>query len=232
MNPILKAENFLLGVEGVVHGFGTKAISSTDDLAKHLEVKPEQILTLNQIHSNAVIRVSNTNGEDDGSQGDALVTDVPGQVLAIRTADCLPVLLCDPQHRVVAAVHAGWRGLAKQILVETIEIMNHHWGCDVQNLRVAFGPAIGPEHYEVGKEVIDEMRESMGLNFTFARFGDQQFALDLTQSAAQSLEQLGLHPRNFHFLKNETFGEADLWHSFRRDGESAGRQYSFIGILD
>src|SRR5512137_2325214 len=81
------------------------------------------------------------------------MTNVPGLLLVIRTADCLPVLLVDEENRAVAAVHCGWRGTERRILEKTVKAMEGAYGSKPADMRAALGPCIGPACYEVGPEV-------------------------------------------------------------------------------
>lgn len=116
------------------------------------------------------------------------------------------------------------------IIEETIEVMNHHWGCDVQNLQVAFGPSILAENYKVSEDVFEAFREAFGMRFSYEKLANGKAIIDLTHTAAMHLEQLGLHPRNFFFVNQGTYSQPDLFHSYRRDKNKAGRQLSFIHI--
>ena len=85
--------------------------------------------------------------------GDALITDSPGLLLAVQVADCLPILLVEPEQRVVAAIHAGWRGSAQRIVEKTVGRMQLEFGCDPRRVRAAIGPGIHACCYEIGREV-------------------------------------------------------------------------------
>ena len=131
-----------------------------------------QLVTLRQRHTDLIqVICQETNGaerfphsqglrwrEPDGAVklvGDALITDCPGFLLSVQVADCLPILLADPERRVVAAVHAGWRGTAKRIAEKAVGTMRQEFGCDPQKLRAAIGPGIHVCCYEVGREVLE-----------------------------------------------------------------------------
>jgi polyphenol oxidase len=113
---------------------------------------------LRQIHSDliCVVRAESVPSGDDAPQGDALITNEPGVLLAVQTADCIPILLADPEHRAVAAIHSGWRGTAKRIAEKTVGRMQMEFGTRPRDLVAAIGPGIGPCCYEVGHEVIRE----------------------------------------------------------------------------
>ena len=113
---------------------------------------------LRQIHSDLVYLV----GRDDvpqgdaAPQGDALITREPGVLLAVQTADCIPILLADTKRRAVAAIHSGWRGTAQRIAEKTLGRMQMEFGTQAEDIVAAIGPGIGACCYEVGHEVIKE----------------------------------------------------------------------------
>ena len=112
------------------------------------------LVTLKQIHSDAIHSVSAPPAQQ--LKGDALITAVPGLVLAVQTADCIPILLADSKIRVVAAVHAGWRGTLARIVQKTIGRMTMVHGTRPADVRAALGPGIGRCCYPVGLEVVQK----------------------------------------------------------------------------
>lgn len=128
-----------------------------------------QLVTLRQRHTDIIkiisaqeakkprrLRSSAIEQERDGALkfvGDALITDSPGLLLAVQVADCLPILLVEPEQRVVAAVHAGWRGTAQRITEKTVGQMQLEFGCNPRRMRAAIGPGIHSCSYEIGHEV-------------------------------------------------------------------------------
>ena len=110
------------------------------------------LVTLRQFHSDLIHHVTEAPGES--RRGDAHITRTPGLLLAVQTADCIPILLADARHRVVAAVHAGWRGTLKRIVAKTIGRMQMLFGTRPADVVAALGPGIGRCCYEVGPEVV------------------------------------------------------------------------------
>jgi polyphenol oxidase len=185
------------------HGFGTRAdVVSQDDMA-----------SLKQIHSALVLTVDQAGV---AGEGDALVTSQARVPVSIRTADCYPILLADARNRAVAAVHAGWRGTAGRIVVKTIEQMRARFGTDPTDLRVAIGPGIGGCCYEIG---IDVARQ-FGL--------EHAGKIDLAEMNHRLLVDNGLNAQQIELFGGCTRCDAHLFHSFRRDKESAGRMVSWI----
>jgi YfiH family protein len=169
--------------------------------------------SLKQIHSAVVLTVDRAGA---AGEGDALVTAQAGVAVSIRTADCYPILLADERHHAVAAVHAGWRGTAGRIVVKTIEQMQARFGTDAADLRVAIGPGIGGCCYQVGVEVARQF----GL--------ESAEKIDLAEINHQLLVENGVASGRIEVLGGCTQCDGHLFHSFRRDKESAGRMVSWI----
>jgi YfiH family protein len=190
------------------YGFGTRQ-SDVPALFGNLA-------TVKQVHSAVCVPAEGRCGILE--QGDALLEDRPGSVIAVKTADCMPILLVDEPHRAVAAVHAGWRGTVARIVAAAVEAMRRHFGTDPRDLHAAIGPGIGKCCYEVGPEVA-------------AQFGEQGRAhISLADANRAQLLALGVTPGRIYASNLCTMCLADEFHSFRRDGQAAGRLYSFAGI--
>lgn len=186
------------------HGFGTRAdIVSQEDMAR-----------LKQIHSAVVVEALRS---EAAGEGDALVTSRTGVPVSIRTADCYPILLADPRNFAVAAVHAGWRGTAAHIVLKTIEQMRARFATEATDLLVAIGPGIGGCCYEVGAEVAGQF----GLTSSAGK-------IDLAEINHRLLVENGVAPARIEILGGCTRCDTQLFHSFRRDREQAGRMVSFI----
>jgi YfiH family protein len=192
------------------HGFGTR---------HDVGLPPDPCATGRQIHSGIAVCV---NSPGLAGECDALITSSPGLALAIKTADCYPVLMTDPRQRVVAAIHAGWRGTAAQIVVQSIRRMQAEFETDPADLRVAVGPGIGGCCYEVGPDVARVFGQDRGQ--------DSACLLDLAAENRRQLIAAGVQDANVDVLGRCTFCEGNAFHSFRRDGERAGRMISYIRV--
>ena len=139
--------------------------ANRDRFVTNFGISPSEVVSLHFIHSNKVLVA----GEKDGGCGfhsasdalgdaDGMITNVPRRALFVTYADCVPVLFYDPAHQAIGACHAGWRGTVAGIAMETVRAMQENYGTDPEDLLVAVGPAIDPEHFEVGKEVVDAVR--------------------------------------------------------------------------
>lgn len=192
----------------LVHGFGTRAAN--------VPALFGNLATLRQIHSSDCLAACGRAGVL--GEGDALLERTPGAVVAIRTADCIPILLADGRNRAVAAVHAGWRGTVAEIAARAVEAMAREFGTRPEDLRAAIGPGIGKCCYEVGPEVA-------------AHFGAAVRAhIDLSEANRRQLAACGIPAGRIYVADLCTRCLAEDFHSFRRDRESAGRNYSFVGV--
>jgi len=147
----------LAEIAGLVHGFGGAGWSEADFLAfaASRDLRP---VIMRQLHSDTVHRLDEAPARK--LDGDALMTNVPGLLLVIRTADCLPVFLVDAKNRAAAAIHCGWRGTEKRILEKAAEAMGRAYGSEPGAMLAALGPCIGPACYEVGPEVREGFRRA------------------------------------------------------------------------
>ena len=228
------------------------------------------LASLRQVHSARVYQVKRS---EDGElefrlggnalpgltqpEGDALLTDQPGILLSVKTADCLPVLLVDPKRRVVAAVHAGWRGALARIVEKAVGEMRRLYGSDPRTLLAALGPSIRACCYEVVQEVEEvfqgcfpqadqffcKVAESPAAHanrgplsvLTMLPPGHGPAAkaslhLDLLAVVQDQLRAAGLAPHNVATADFCTACRPDLFYSYRREGSATGRMLAVIGI--
>lgn len=158
---------------------------------------------------------------------DAVVTREKGVCIGVSTADCVPVLMYDAEAEVIAAVHAGWRGMVKRIPQKALAVMVK-LGADPHRVKVAIGPSIGPESFEVGEEVVDAFLDEGFHPCILSR----QWAkphIDLWQACSMQLEESGVSLRNMQFAGVDTFVRHDEFFSARRLGIKSGR--IFTGIM-
>lgn len=210
------------------HGFGDSSWTEKDlrDFAAGRGLTP---VFLNQVHSATVRFIDKSPGKR--LRGDAAITDQPGLLLVIRTADCLPVLLVETRKRVVAAVHCGWKGTARRILEKVVLGMEERCDANPANLFAAFGPCIGPACYEVGDDVRAAFKESGFPDSLFspARGRAGKFLFDLRAANRLQLRRLGV--RADHIFAADICTHCDpRFPSYRRDKDSCGRLLSFIAL--
>ena len=234
------------------HAFGTRRVSPALG-------QPGSAARLRQVHSDIVRVIDRPGGARPTERlpGDALVTAIPCLVLTVATADCLPVLLADPEHRVVAAVHAGWRGTLKRIVEKTVGAMRRQFGTDPARIVAAFGPSIQACCYEVGREVIEEYRSQFPYASELFRKVEAENPadtmlprqimlehtsfmrnletgrghLDLEEANRRQLLDAGVSPRRIESGAPCTACRTDLLFSYRKEGPGTGRLLAAIALL-
>jgi purine-nucleoside/S-methyl-5'-thioadenosine phosphorylase / adenosine deaminase len=220
-----------------------------------LDAEKMRLALLRQIHSD-IIHIFNSAPAETPS-GDASITRTPGLLLAVQTADCIPILLADPKRRVVAAIHSGWRGTLKRIVAKTIGRMQMEFGTRSADVIAVLGPGIGRCCYEVGPEVVKqfagqfaEAREWFDGPYDQLATGEEQnplpwltmappgheeppprVQLDLIAANRAILAEAGVRPSNIFASELCTACRTDLLFSYRREGPRTGRLMAVIGIL-
>lgn len=163
---------------------------------------------------------------------DALVTAEPGVCVAVATADCVPILLYAADKRVVAAVHAGWRGTVSRIAERTVRRMADEFGCDPRRVWAAIGPSISPAAFEVGEEVVDAFRDA-GFDLSRLLLRDPDSGkghIDLWEANRMSLVRAGLDGDHVELAGICTYERFSDYFSARRLGIRSGRFLSGIFI--
>ena len=156
---------------------------------------------------------------------DAIITNVPGVAIAVTTADCVPVVLYDAEHRAVAAIHAGWRGTAQEIVRHTIDRMQQLYGTAATHLQAGIAPCIGVEAYEVGNEVIDALR-SVGYNINSIAIRNRltgKMHIDLAAANADLLLRCGVQLDRIEVCGICTYRNSRDFYSVRALGSETGR---------
>jgi len=200
------------GLEWLDHAFGTAAGDP-----------PFPTVTLKQIHSARIIPLEE---HCEGLEGDALAADVPGSFVGVKTADCLPVLIADVKRRVVASMHAGWRGTSAGIATKTVRFLNSRYGSQPQDLRAAMGPAIQECCFEVGPEVAVEFQSL----FPERNDLNGRTRISLAEANRRLLEATGVPGWGIATQAPCTVCSGMPFHSWRRDKTRTGRMISAIGI--
>ncbi|MDR3717706.1 MAG: peptidoglycan editing factor PgeF [Bryobacteraceae bacterium] len=183
---------------------------------------------LKQVHSSRVVEYDEWR---EGLEADALVAPEPGMRIGVRSADCLPILLADPEKRVVAAVHAGWRGCVAAIAVHAVEKMQQAFGCRPGDLVAAFGPSIRACCFEVGPEVAQQFAPWFPERYDL----DRRTHVDLPEASLRQLVSAGLRAERVSSGAPCTvcgggLAEPHEFHSWRRDHKTGARMHSVIWI--
>lgn len=184
---------------------------------------------LAQVHGTEILHADDVRTDLEAPEADGAWTATPGIVCSVMTADCLPVLLADRSGRIVAALHAGWRSLADGILQKGVaKLLAEAPGAD---LAAWLGPRIGPEAFEVGPDVLEAMRRHLhDADRHFRPAGEGRWLADLAGLAHDALVSSGVAPDAITNCGLSTYGDAQRFFSFRRDGERSGRHAALIWI--
>lgn len=190
--------SLLTSLQGVSHGFYFKdaVVDSTTPL-----------LLLTQVHSSRVISVSQPLSELP--EADGLVTSTPNLTIGVKSADCVPLLLCDPKNRVIGAIHAGWRGALLGVTEKAISVMVDQ-GAGVEHIKAALGPSIMQSSYEVGLEVYEQFIDQASINGDFFHPSSRlnHFYFDLSSYVSHRLTLLGvssIHASRINTFKDPRF---------------------------
>ena len=232
-----------LNLHGVAHAFGLRShdagpAGSTDPthrlsrerLARLSSCGPGPERLLRQVHGARIVRASEIGPA--GVEADGVwdrIERISDRFLAVRTADCVPILMAARDGSFVAAVHAGWRGTAQRIVQRAVRVLEEQ-GCPPQTLVAVAGPSIGPCCYPVALEVAAAVAAASGVAVeAVARCEPGQVRLDLPAANRLQLLDAGIPEEAIHRAPWCTACEAELFFSYRREGVAAGRQLSLIG---
>lgn len=214
------------------------------DVAQALDVAPHRLLRLRQVHGAEVVVQKAGHEFDERTEADIVVTDDPGIALAVRTADCVPLLVADARSGPVAAAHAGWRGLVLRVPSVTVAALGREFGSRPADLVAAIGPSIGPCCYEIGNDVRSQFKaagfppseltrwfgaepKASPANPSFAGLSTDRrpghLFLDIWSVARDQLVAAGVPPHQIHVAELCTASHPTAFCSYRRDGSRAGR---------
>lgn len=207
-------------------------------LVRSVSGRESPLAILRQVHSDRVIRASRSLVADP-PQGDGWVTGESDLLLAIQTADCLPVLLVDPEQRVVAAVHAGWRGTIRRIAAKAVHRMQTDFGSHPSNCLAVVGPAIRRCCFEVGDEVVQAFTKEFERAASFLSETPSAKAtranshcVDLVEACRSQLLDAGMAAESIFTDGPCTACATQLFFSHRADSGQAGRMMAVIGIVE
>jgi YfiH family protein len=184
-----------------------------------LGVRAEDLATISQVHGQRILACTAAGPQ---GRGDALVTDRSGVLLAVRTADCLPVFVVDPSGPALALAHLGWRGARLGLAGKTVRALETLYGSRAERLWVGIGPGIAPCCYEVGDDVAG------AFDPTHVRREGSRMWLDLPGAVRGDLVAAGVDPSRIEPSGHCTACEPELFHSHRRDASGA-RLFSLLG---
>jgi YfiH family protein len=169
-------------------------VSENRDLAlKSVDRLPSSVYDVWQVHSIRAVRATAARGSEHPIRADIIVTDKPEVTLLMRFADCVPIMVHDPEHNAVGIAHAGWLGTIQNASSRLVQFMTDEFGSKPRKLIAGIGPSIGPCHYEVGKDVIESVHHSFGAEGgAFLTKKESGIYFDLWSANRYQLEQTGL----------------------------------------
>ena len=204
------------------------------------EALPFPIVQMHQVHDVKVAVVDRgdlTRDELDGY--DAMITDLPGVAIGVRTADCIPVLLYDPVKKAAAAIHSGWRGTVSKIIGKTVIKMQSTYASQPSDILAFIGPGICVDCFQVGEEVALKFKETgFDINSLWSFRGPKTgngmeggHHIDLKEACRQTLVESGLKNENIQISDLCTYEDNHLLYSARKEGIECGRNITYIRIL-
>ena len=214
-------------------------------LCKELGIAPTHLVYPHQVHQTTIRQITPEflSLRDDAKEAfidgvDALMTDVSGICIGVSTADCIPVIIYDPERHAVAVVHAGWRGTVAAIVQKTVETMCRAYNCAPKELRAVIGPGISKKHFEVGDEVYENfLQAGFDMDALAERYPAQtnsdttathtyKWHIDLPLCNQMQLLKMGVPDKNIYMSRICTYEQADDYFSARRLGINSGRIFT------
>jgi YfiH family protein len=212
----------LLGRAGFLHGFTTRDATLAD-----LGLEAADVYTVTQVHGSVVVPASGAPDAMRAEKADAMV--LRGRTCgAVRVADCVPVLVADPETGRAAAIHAGWRGVASGVVPAALAAL----GARPAGLIAAIGPCIEPCCFEVGEEVADAIELAVPAPGVVARRVGAKAFVDLVTAIRAQLAACGVGSANVDRVGGCTKCGVGRYHSFRRDGAASGRMMGVIAARE
>ena len=197
-------------------------LRNLDIVSKKIELNAENLFTMNQIHSNKVVVINNSNKDIKRINSDALVTGLKNIAISVLTADCVPILIYDEANQIIGSIHAGWKGALNGIIENTLnEIVKISKNAKIN---VAIGPCINANNYEVGQEFFARFYSASKTNEKFFfPTKNNKFYFDLRKYVNSKFDKPEInHVENIDF---DTFSENKKFFSFRRSRQVGEKDY-------
>ncbi|MDR3575133.1 MAG: peptidoglycan editing factor PgeF [Anaerolineaceae bacterium] len=219
-----------LNLGGTVGDSRENVVENRLRLFNSLDRKVESLFDVWQIHGTKIICSDAPRPLDaPHKEADAILTDRPGITLFMRFADCVPIFLFDPTRKVIGMVHAGWMGTVNRIVTGAIDAMVNRYGSDPKNIIAGIGPSIGPDHYQIGDEVIKQVKQTFGSDAgEILKSMDGGIHLDLWEANLILLQLAGVqHIQNSGIC---TYCHIDDWYSHRGEHGKTGRFGAILAL--
>ncbi len=182
-----------------------------EKVCKKISCSKNKLVLLNQIHSNKVISINKIPKKKP--KGDALITSKNKLALGILTADCAPIFIFDPKIKIIAAIHAGWKGAYKKIIYRTVNDLKKK-GSNVQDLIAVIGPCISKYKYEVKKDFLKKFTNQNKKNRRFFNFTNKKIFFSLNDYIENQLKDIGI--KNVEIINKDTYSKKNNFFSYRR----------------
>ena len=201
-------------------------------LARAFGVNQEALVTPRQVHGSDILVINEPNEDFShflSVEGDAVITDQPHVMIGVCVADCAPILLCDPDKKVIAVVHAGWKGTAAKLVAKTVAGMTSEFGSNPARLHAAIGPCIQKCCYEVDEPVKKAFQQG-GISWESCAElkSPGKWQLDLAAANRELLQLAGVPADAIQISDQCVCCHSEQFFSYRRDKEESGRQMGFI----
>ena len=209
-------------------GLGSKddkknVIQNINIVCKKLNCEKKPIITLNQTHSNKVVCFNNPEKVKDKIVGDAIVTKLKNIGIGVLTADCVPILFCDPKKKIIGCVHAGWKGALSGIIENTMDKFLE-LNSNARDLVAAIGPCINHQRYEVGYDFYKKfVAQSKNNGRFFIILNDKKYLFNIRSYINAKLIRLGI--QNIDHIKMDTFSDKENFFSYRRSKRNNDKDY-------
>jgi YfiH family protein len=198
-------------------------------LASAAGFDPDRVASPIQVHKADVVRAE-VGPLADGTEADAVITDVPGQPILMRAADCSLVIVVDPEIRAFGIAHAGWKGSVRGVVVQLVRALEREYGAITSECRAAIAPTITWERYPVGPEVPAALMKHRRWAKEYVHHRNGQLHFDLRGVNKRFLIEAGIPESNIEVGYMCTHNNPDLLHSFRRDGTGSGHHGLVAGF--
>jgi polyphenol oxidase len=196
---------------------------------KKISKKAKNIFLIHQMHGNKFVYIDKKYNKKIKPKADAIITNQKYLPIAVLTADCAPILICDDKKKMIAAIHAGWKGAYKGIISKVIGLMLKK-GCELENMTAVIGPSISKKNYEVKEDFMKKFIKKDKKNLKYFKINKKKLYFDLTMYIYSSLQSIKI--KSIEAIKIDTFDIKNKFFSARRalrlNHNDYGRNISII----
>ncbi len=219
-----------LNVSGSSGDFHENVVENRRRIFSAIERNPKSIFDVWQVHSSRVVFVDEPRGQGEKHiQADAILTRSSNVSLFMQFADCVPIMVYDPEQKIIGTIHAGWQGTVKRIVQETIKYMVENLNSNPENILAGIGPSIGPDHYEVGNNVLEMVNSNLSeFKNDVVSNNNEKFYFNLWEANRLLLQQSGV--RQIEVSNLCTACNLGEWYSYRLEGKKSGRFGMLLGL--